>query len=113
MPFSIQCNNKGCGQIQNPFLDKGTDKVFCSSCNGEITNVTIFAKNQMKSLGQFGTKKQKSFSIKCTSCSSQERPIKKENQYCCGKCKKELSIPAAFKLMLDAQLPLAEKDESK
>lgn len=110
MPFSIQCSNKGCGQIQNPTLDKTTDKVYCSICDKEIQNVTIFAKMQMKSLGQFKKSKQKSFSVKCSKCSVEDRPVKENLQYYCKSCKQELNIPKSFQLILDKFLSGSDKE---
>lgn len=110
MPFSIQCSNKGCGQIQNPVLEKSTDKVYCTLCDKEIANVTIFAKMQMKNLGQFRKIKNKSFSIKCSKCSIEDRPIKENTKYFCKHCKNELDVPKSFQLILDKYLESSDKD---
>lgn len=96
MPFSMQCNNKGCGQIQSPYLDKATNKIFCSSCDKEITNVTDFAKNQMKSMKQFKERKQKSFSVKCNHCGVLDRPIIEYKSCICPSCKKEINVSPIF-----------------
>ena len=53
MAFSIQCTNKGCQKIQEPYIDTKDDKVYCSLCNKELLNITHFVKVQMKSLKQF------------------------------------------------------------
>ena len=50
MAFSTFCTNKGCGKIQEPYLDPQTDRVHCSLCDQEIVNLTPFVKSQMKSM---------------------------------------------------------------
>jgi hypothetical protein len=110
MPFSIQCNNKGCGQVQSPYIDPKTDKVYCSNCDKEISSVTHFAKVQMKSLKQYREKKGKSFSVKCTSCNAEDRPLIENHKYLCASCKKDLNISEAFKLVLNNYLSKQDKD---
>lgn len=85
--FQIPCPAKGCKSVE-PFIDPKTDKVYCSSCNTEITNVTYFAKVQMKTLKQFKVKNNTSFSVKCQSCSHESRPIIISNKLVCPSCKK-------------------------
>lgn len=106
MPFSMQCNNKGCGQIQSPYLDKETNQVFCSLCEKEILNATSFAKNQMKSMKQFKEKKQKSFSVKCNNCGVLDRPILESNSCKCASCKKEMNVSPIFINVLQENLKL-------
>lgn len=115
MPFAINCSNKGCRKMQEPYLDPKTDKVFCSLCNDEIFNVNYFTKVQMKSLKQFRQKTTNSFSVKCNKCGSEERPkILKNNsdeKIVCGTCSKPLdNLSVAFKNMLKEQLKSAGKD---
>jgi hypothetical protein len=110
MPFTMQCTNKGCGQIQSPYLDPKTDKVYCSLCDKELTQVTHFAKVQMKSLKQYKEKKGKSFSVKCTNCNNEDRPQVNKDKYFCSSCKKELNVSHAFKLILQHYLGKAEQD---
>ena len=109
MPFSMQCNNKGCAQIQNPYLDPKTDKVYCSLCDKEITTATYFAKAQMKASKQYKEKSGKSFSVKCTNCNAEDRPVADKDKYFCSSCKKELNITDTFKLILKKFLPSADK----
>ncbi len=73
MPFNMDCPNKGCGACQTPWLDKDTNKVYCSSCNKEIVDVSPFAKNSMRQNKQFRVKEKKSFSVKCASCQFEDR----------------------------------------
>lgn len=111
MAFSMVCNNKGCGEHMEPYLDKDTDKVHCSCCDKEITNVTHFVKAQMKSLKQFRQKKAISFSVKCNFCSKEDRPIIVKDDILCSFCKKahtHLSEP--FKHMLKDNLKKATQD---
>ncbi len=105
MPFTMQCNNKGCGKHQEPYLDPDTNIVYCSDCNQELSNITSFAKNQMKALKQFKQKQIKSFSVKCSFCQKNDRPIIIQNVICCGACKKELTnISSTFLNMLKENL---------
>lgn len=105
MGFLIQCNNKGCGQLQTPFLDKDTNEVHCSECDQIISNVSSFTKTQMKHLKQFRQKEKKSFAIKCDHCKREDRPIIKGNDLICSGCGKDFDkLTAVFKNMLKEQL---------
>jgi|SRR5579885_1042993 len=111
MPFSMVCNNKGCGKQMEPYLDPKDDKVYCSECNKEMTNVTHFVKVQMKSLKQFRPKNQVSFGVKCQKCGKEARPkLVGEDIVCpaCGKSHDHLSEP--FKIMLREKLKTAGQD---
>ena len=109
MPFSMQCNNKGCGQIQSPYLDKETNKVYCSLCDKEITNATAFAKNQMKGMKQFKEKKQQSFSVKCNHCNVLDRPVLQQDKCICNNCKKEMNVSPIFINTLKEHMKTIEK----
>jgi ribosomal protein L34E len=112
MPFLINCNNKGCGEFQAPYLDKDTGEVFCSACGKTLSNITQFAKNQMKTLKQFKPKSKKSFSVKCNHCQKEERPIVLNGSLICGLCKKSLDkLTPTFTKMLIEQLIEVEKEE--
>jgi hypothetical protein len=102
MPFSIPCNNKKCGKFQEPYLDPLTNQVFCAECNQEITNITSFAKNQMKMFKQFKPEPQ-GLLVKCFSCNKSTRPILKNDKPLCSKCGKELNLSPHFILMLKQQ----------
>ena len=70
MGFLIQCDNKKCREYQEPALDKETDLVHCSKCDGVIEHVSIFAKRQMRAMGQIKKESvpKQAFSVKCNSC---------------------------------------------
>lgn len=112
MPFSINCTNKGCCKLQEPYIDPKADKVYCSFCDKEINNITYFTKVQMKSLKQFKQKSTISFSVKCEHCNKEGRPkISTSNEVVCGFCSKvleNLSIP--FRNMLKDKLKDVNKD---
>lgn len=111
MPFSMPCNNKGCGKMQEPYIDTKDDKVYCSLCDKEMANISHFTKVQMKSLKQFKQKTTVSFSVKCRSCNKEGRPKVIKEEVVCSSCMKpldHLSIP--FKNMLKEQLKTADKD---
>lgn len=107
----MNCTNKGCCKIMEPYLDLKEDKVYCSLCDKELTNVTYFVKVQMKSLKQFKPKVNKPFSVKCTKCGKEDRPKLINNDIICVGCNKphdHLSEP--FKIMLREKLKTVDKD---
>lgn len=111
MPFSTNCTNKGCGKQMEPYIDPKTDKVYCSLCDGEINNLTYFAKKQMKDSKQYKKKKSISFMVKCQSCGKEDRPkLVKDDVTCphCNKAHDHLSEP--FKIMLRDKLKTAGQD---
>lgn len=111
MPFSIVCTNKGCYKQNEPYIDPKTDKVHCSVCDGEIQNITHFAKVQMKTLKQYRVKTATSFAIKCKYCSKEDRPVILNNDVVCSKCKKPMDqLSAPFKAMLKDKLKTVDKD---
>jgi hypothetical protein len=64
----------------------------------------------MKTLKQYREKKGKSFSVKCSSCNAEDRPVVEKDKYFCVSCKKELNVSPTFKLILKAYLPAADKE---
>jgi len=111
MPFSTFCTNKGCGKIQEPYLDPQDNKVYCSACDGEITNITPFVKTQMKSMKQFKQKKSKPFVFKCAKCGKEERPKIVNDDIVCGACAKPMdNLSPIFKNMLKDKLKTVDKD---
>jgi Zn finger protein HypA/HybF involved in hydrogenase expression len=119
MALAMYCNNsvtddkgkqKKCGQME-PYLDPKTDKVYCSSCNTEMPNITYFTKVTLKNLKQFKQKVAVSFSVKCQSCNREARPKVVNDDIVCPECKKphtHLSEP--FKIMLKEKLKTAGQD---
>lgn len=109
--FSMPCTNKGCHKLQEPYLDPKTDKVYCSLCNLEISNITHFAKMQMKSLKQYKQKNMTSFAIKCPKCGKEERPKVVGQDIVCAGCKKPMDhLSEPFKLMLREKLKTVTQD---
>jgi predicted Zn-ribbon and HTH transcriptional regulator len=111
MPFLMLCPNKGCGANIEPYLDPSDNKVYCSSCDKEIPNVTHFVKTQMKSLKQFKPKKTVSFGVKCQKCFKEDRPKIINKDIACPHCKSihsHLSEP--FKIMLKDKLKTAGEE---
>jgi len=105
MPFSMFCNNKGCGQTMEPYIDPTDDKVYCSSCDNEILNTTHFMKVQMKTLKQFKRKQKIGFSIKCQKCSRENIPKIDKDKFLCQHCNIELNnISEPFKLLLKEKI---------
>lgn len=111
MLFSTQCFNKNCGQIQSPYLDLQDNKVYCSSCDGELPNITNFIKLQMKSNKQFKQKRPEPFAVKCSKCNKEGRPVVIQDEVVCGSCKGSLNnLSPIFKNMLKEKLKTAAKD---
>lgn len=111
MPFSTFCINKQCGKQMEPYLDTKTDKVYCSICDQELTNITYFAKVQMKTLKQFKQKKQIAFGVKCQKCLRDAQPIVVDDDIVCPSCKqKHEHLSEPFKIMLREKLKTANKD---
>lgn len=93
MGFRIYCNNKGCGQDQEPLLDLATSQVMCTECGQEIKDVTQFTKNSMKGLGQVkrDVAKKQAFSVNCQSCSKDVKPEVKSDKAYCPLCSAHMS----------------------
>ena|ERR1700729_1890772 len=96
MPFQIQCDNKGCNKLENAYLDKETNEVFCGACDRSITNVSIFIKRQMQSMKQYRVKEKETFAVKCDACQKEGRPNLVNDQVLCGKCNTPLSNLTPF-----------------
>ena len=111
MAFSIVCNNRGCGDLMDPYIDPATNQVFCSKCNKELNNVTTFIKSQMKQNKQFKPKTQTSFAVKCKNCNHESRPTLKNKDIICPNCNKPHShLSEPFKLMLLDNLKKINQD---
>lgn len=111
MAFSTFCTNKGCGQIQEPYLDPKDNKVYCSKCDKELVNITPFVKNQMKNSKQFRAKQSKPFVFKCLKCGREERPKNINDDIVCGVCEKSLdNLSPIFKNMLKEKLKTIDKE---
>lgn len=111
MAFSLNCNNKGCGKFMDPYLDPSNNKVYCSICDKEISNLTSFAKSQMKSNKQFKQKTSASFSVKCDKCGKEDRPKLVNGDIQCISCGGPLiSLSGPFRTMLKEKLKTADKD---
>lgn len=100
--FQIQCNNKGCFQINEAQLDPKTDEVICSECSLPIGNVSIFAKRQLKSMGQIlrKDKVQETFGVACPACKGSGKPISVAGTFVCKHCQKPLNLSETFKNLL-------------
>lgn len=101
MGFRIYCDNKGCMLEMEPVLDKAADKVYCTKCDKELSNITKFAKAQMVSLGQIRRRErvQKAFAVKCVKCLKEAPPKldKGGKNLLCSSCEKPIeNISAPF-----------------
>lgn len=106
MAFTTSCTNKECRKTQEPYLDPKDDKVYCSKCDKEISNITYFTKVQMKSLKQFKQKVIASFSVKCLKCGKESQPKLFNKEVICGICGESLnnSLSSTFLNMLKEEL---------
>ena len=94
-----------------PYLDPKDDKVYCSICDKEISNVTHFTKIQMKTLKQYKEKKVISFAVKCQKCGKEDRPKLVDDDIVCRFCKKPLDhLSEPFKIMLKQKLKTVGQD---
>jgi hypothetical protein len=111
MAFSTFCTTKGCSKIQEPYIDPKTDKVYCSVCDSEITNLTSFVKVQMKSMKQYKQKTAKPFATKCSKCNREEQPKIVADDVVCGACLQPLNnLSPIFKNMLKEKLRTTNRD---
>lgn len=114
MPFLIECTARGCCELQAPYIDLDTDKVYCSKCDQEINNISIFTKRQMKSLKQVRQKEKKSFSVKCSYCNKEDRPKILNDEIVCSFCSKIIdNLSVFFKNMLKTQLQTIDKESKE
>jgi Zn finger protein HypA/HybF involved in hydrogenase expression len=119
MALSLNCPNsyidaagktKKCGTVY-PYIDPKTDKVYCSVCNNELTNVSYFQKTTLKTLKQYKQKSTATFSVTCKSCGHEAQPILENGKVICPQCKKEHShLTEQFKFMLKKCLKEANQD---
>lgn len=107
MPYKTFCLK--CKAESEPFLDKDTDKVFCSKCEEEFA-ASHFVKIQLKTLKQFKPKNTKSFTVICSNCKAKDRPNLISGKLFCPKCKKEYNnLSEPYKYMLLQFLPKLEE----
>jgi len=106
MAFRTFCNNKGCLKEMEPALDKETNQVFCTECDGEITTVDDFMKRQMVSLGQVRKVKIKKspYSVSCPECKKQGTPKLIGDAAFCLFCEHELNLSGPFIQLLKSVL---------
>lgn len=119
MALSLFCNNtykddkgkeKKCGEME-PYMDPKTEKVYCSKCNNEMTNVTHFMKTTMKTLKQFRQKQAVPFGVKCKNCGKEAQPkIVADDIVCPGCNKPHTHLSEPFKMMLKDKLKTTNKD---
>ena len=101
MPFQINCNNKGCGKMQQPVLDLKDNQVYCSECDNIINNVPIFTKNQMKSLGQTRKPQKSAYAVKCNKCKQETLPKIDNNNLICAYCNSpHTNISKPFEILI-------------
>lgn len=111
MAFMTTCMQKGCHKNMTPYIDPKTDKVYCEECDAEISNITYFAKVQMKSLKQYKKKVNTSFAVKCVNCGKEDRPKLVKDDVVCPSCNKPHShLSEPFKIMLREKLKTAGSD---
>lgn len=112
MSFTITCGIKGCGKLMQPYIDPNTDKVHCSICDGELSQVTPFVKHQLKMNKKYRPKKTIPFAVKCVKCGREDRPILlNDKDIICPSCKQpHTNLSEPFKIMLREKLKTVDKD---
>lgn len=91
--------------MMEPYIDKDTDKVYCSECNQELVNMTYFTKQQLKTLKQYRPKSTSGFLVKCNDCKAQDKPTLVGGDVKCRHCGGNLDhLTRQFKLMLKQQI---------
>jgi uncharacterized Zn finger protein (UPF0148 family) len=118
MAFLTTCNNRGCNHSVAAELELETGKVFCPDCGKEISNLTIFTKNQIKNAKQIKKPKKEAFSTICPACKHDALPaLNKTNQLVCVKCQAQLiNIPIPFQPLIREAIKnkmLEEKEDNK
>lgn len=90
MGFVIYCSNKGCGESQEPLLDKTSNEVYCSECGEVMKGVSQFVKTAMAGIGQVRREVNSKvpFAMKC-GCGRVEQPKLKSGVLVCAACGKE------------------------
>ncbi len=107
MPITLTCQN--CNKTQEPWLDKQSNKVFCSECDKEL-QANHFLKIQLQTLKQY-KQKTSAFLIKCVKCGKESTPQKSNNDIVCGICTKPLDhLTPIFKKMLFERLDKLKED---
>lgn len=106
--YNINCSK--CRKMQNPYLDLYSDKVCCELCDAEL-NVTNIIKQQLKAAKRTKSDKPKqSFSFTCPVCKFQDRPLVKDKNLFCKKCKSDLKISEPFKNLFFNSIGKADSD---
>lgn len=96
MSMSVFC--KTCKRLSEICLDKQDDNVYCKDCDQQITDITIFVKNNLKISKVFREPKKKNaaFEVVCSSCQKKTVPQLKDNKVFCLHCKAELKLSSHF-----------------
>lgn len=105
--------NPGCKKgTTSGSYDKESGQVVCDVCSEVLSNISSFAKTNMKLSGPYAKKKKKPFEFKCKSCSKtaeasiQDGHIVGKN--CSGQC--DLNISSVMQSTLLQLLPKAEEE---
>ena len=111
MAFSMNCNNKGCGKYQTPYLDLSDGEVHCQECANVIKNIPIFTKNQMKSMGQTKKAVKKAFSVRCDKCKAETNAkIDDKDQLVCAICNTKTNVSKPFELIIRDAIKKGDQD---
>lgn len=104
MAMNIYCNNDDCRKEGPHKLHTDTNEVICEFCQRPITNVSHFAKEALKTMGQIyrgEEKPQKAFSVQCQSCGKNDTPFTFKGELYCKHCNAHhAQITGPYKQML-------------
>lgn len=110
--FLINCDNKGCHKASQAVIDLSDNQVYCVECGNTIKNITPFAKNQLKNLGQTKKPKKEGFQVKCEKCKKEGMPkLSSSNELICFDCNNVLNnVPKPFELVIKQAIQNNKKE---
>lgn len=113
MKFLCYCDNKGCLKEMEPVLDKDTMIAYCTECDKEIKNLSVFMKRQMLFSGQIkkDIAKKIAWSVKCPHCNKENLPSLEDNSLICSLCKKKIDhLAKPFENMIKKHIKSKKED---
>lgn len=106
--------NPGCKKgTTTASYDKESGQVVCDACSEVLSNISSFAKTNMKLSGPYAKRKKKPFEFKCKTCTKTiEAEVVNEQvigKGCSGQC--ELNISSVMKNTLLQLLPKIQEED--
>lgn len=92
----LQCQNKGCVQLNEAKLDMSTDQVICSECGKPIENISVFAKRTLKQVGQVIRTSNSPWQKQCLKCNVLRDLVVSGEEALCKVCRMPVKVHASF-----------------